>query len=171
MQMFGIKKGMAALALAVLIALSAAVPVAGAGALERPFKGTIVGGGVAVVDASCAVGVRTDSWGTGQVTHLGRITLVSSHCQAPMGEVIRGGVSTLVAANGDTLEVTYSVMADPFEFSEGAILTGTSPNVITGGTGRFAGASGTYLMHFRGVLHLTAPMELTWWFDDGEISY
>jgi hypothetical protein len=171
MHMSGMKNGIAALAVAVLMALTTAVPAAGAGVLERPFKGTIVGGGVPVVDASCAMGVRTDSWGTGQVTHLGRITLISSHCQAPMGEVIRGGVSTLVAANGDTLEVTYSVMVDPFEFTEGAILTGTSPNVITGGTGRFAGAGGSYLMHFRGVLHLTAPMELTWWFDDGEITY
>jgi hypothetical protein len=164
--MYRIVRVVAILTVTGLLALSVATPAAGA--VERPFKGTIVGYGMPVPDASCASGMRTDSWGIGRLTDLGLTILTSSHCQAP---VIEGGLTTLVAANGDTLQVTYSVAVDPFEFAEGAILTGTSPSVITGGTGRFAGASGTYVMQFKGVLHLTAPMELTWWFDDGEITY
>jgi hypothetical protein len=168
--MYRIVRSIAILAVMIMLAAIAAAPAVAADTVERPLKGTIVGGGAPVPDASCLVGVRTDSWGTGQVTHLGLTTFVSSHCQAPMGDVIHGGAFTLVAADGNTIRGTYSINVDPFEFGEGAVLTGSSPNVITGGTGRFAGASGAFLSHFRGVLHLAAPMELTWWLD-GEINY
>jgi hypothetical protein len=167
--MYKILRTLAVLAVALLMTLAMLVPAA-AGSSDRPFKGVIVGGGTAVPDATCPLGIRTVMWGTGEVAHLGLTEMTASHCSPDWGAPILGGVQTFVAANGDKLEMTYTATVEPFVPEEGAIMVGPGDTVITGGTGRFADASGEFVANMRGILHFTAPMELTWTLY-GEIGY
>lgn len=156
------------LAMAVVLALAIAVPVM-ADETERPFRGSIAGYGDVVPDPACPIGLRTRTWGSGWITHLGLTTMTSSHC-TPAGLSIVGGVQTFVAANGDRLEMTYTATVEPFDFVEGAVMIGPGQNVITGGDGRFAGAGGQFDADFRGILHFETPMELAWTYE-GVIRY
>ncbi len=142
---------------------------------ERPFAGTILGGGGVVEDATCPIGLRTLSGGTGTASHLGLTTMTSSHCTPnppagnPPGPIL-GGVGEFVAANGDTIEFTYQGTVDPLEPVDGATISGLSHHTITGGTGRFANATGEFEMAFHGTLHFTSPMTIEWNFE-GTIAY
>jgi hypothetical protein len=168
--MYKILRTVAALAVAVLMTLAMLVPAAAAGSADRPFKGDLAGGATVVPDASCPFGLRTVMWASGQVTHFGLTTMTGTHCTPPIGAASFSGVQTFVAANGDRLEMTYTATVEQFEPVEGAFMTGPGQTVITGGTGRFADASGDFVVTMRGILHFTTPMEL--WFDwDDEISY
>jgi hypothetical protein len=73
----------------------------------------------------------------GHATHLGRFTAFSTQCADATGIT---GQTTFTAANGDQLRVTYSVTVDPSssfpDLRTGLVLT------VTGGTGRFEGATG-----------------------------
>jgi hypothetical protein len=77
---------------------------------------------------------------------------------------------TMTAANGDRLYATYSGTVDPLAGVEGDVISGVTHFTITGGTGRFAGASGSGDMSFEGTLHFASPMTITWWLD-GRIGY
>jgi hypothetical protein len=168
--MYRIVRTFAVLAVAALMVLSTLVPAASAGSADRPFRGTIVGEGTVVPDASCPIGLRTVIWGTGNLNHLGLTTMTANHCTPDWGADIVGGVQTFVAANGDTLEMTYTATIAPFEPVEGAVMEGPGQTTISGGTGRFAGATGEFVAYMRGILHFTAPMELSWSVS-GEIGY
>lgn len=168
--MYRLMRTIAVIAIAGLMVVAATVPAASAGSADRPFRGWIAGGGTVVPDASCPRGLRTVVWGSGEVAHLGWTTMTGTHCQPGLGEDAVGGVQTFVAANGDTIEMTYTATVEPFEPVEGALMEGPGQTIITGGTGRFAGASGEFVAYMRGILHFTAPMVLSWTLD-GEISY
>ena len=115
----------------------------------RPLKGSfegdvtfnLVGQGICPPSSLFFGGIRSDSDATGKLTHLGRTSLTSMHC-TPAGEAVTGGELELVAANGDKVYGTYSGSA-PFpipgvtEYVEADI-----DFVITGGSGRFEGATG-----------------------------
>lgn len=92
--------------------------------------------------------------GIGQATHLGRFSIRITFCidatdilddgELTAGESAPydGGVGVLTAANGDELHITIAGAVLPsdhpdfdFEFDD--------PYAITGGTGRFAGATGS----------------------------
>ena len=174
--MYRILRAFAALSVASMLVLAVAVP-AGANSTDRPFNGVLVGEGIAVPDASCpTTGLRTVMWATGEVTHLGKATTTMTHCTPPIAPpggppaLIVDGVQTIVAANGDTLETTYSAEVVPFEPVDGVTMTGPGQHVIIGGTGRFADASGEFASMMHGVVHFTTPMELSWTLD-GEIAY
>lgn len=168
--MYRIVRCIAVLAVAGLIVVAATIPAAAAGSTTRPFIGSLVGGAVQVADASCPFGVRTEVWGSGQVTHLGLTSMTASHCTQFFGAP-ETGTQTFVAANGDRLELSYVLTGDPFEPVEGAILTGHGQTVVTGGTGRFAHASGEFVVSYRGILHFTAPFELWFSWDGQKITY
>lgn len=79
---------------------------------------------------------------TGTATHLGRFELVE------LAEVDFGivppqaqGVALLVAANGDTLTAVFT--GSSVSVGPGLVLI-TEDAIITGGTGRFSGASGSF---------------------------
>ena len=82
--------------------------------------------------------------GTGQISHLGRVTWTTEQCFQLFAGTFGDAVVVVTAAAGDMLFGTY-----------GGVMTGEATfadtMVITGGTGRFAGASGT--------------IEETGWFD------
>lgn len=134
--------GLAAL-LAAFAGFAVTAATADTARTARPFTGTLVGSATFPEDPSCPLtGRRTWSEASGTASHLGLVTLVSNHCTPPANE-ITGGQMTLVAANGDELHMTYSgtCTAPPFP-PVGEVLTCSTDNVIVGGTGRFADATG-----------------------------
>jgi len=165
-----IVRRIAALVVTGLLVMTTLVPVVAADSTSRPFKGSSAGIGDVALDATCATGLRTIVTHAGVATHVGLLAMAGSHCAPEWGAPILGGEFTLLAANGDTIVGTYTGTIEPFEPVEGAIMVGEIDNVITGGTGRFAGASGEFVISMRGVLHFAAPMTVsqTW---DGTISY
>ena len=102
---------------------------------QVPFKGSLEGS----ADTSGFPSVVVDA--TGKATQLGQFTFTMPHVVNPV-TMTGAGTFEFVSANGDTLFGTETGIA---------ALTGT-PNVlfivetctITGGTGRFAGATGGF---------------------------
>ena len=114
--------------------------VVSAVAAETPFKGTVN----AVETGTVQFPIRSITReGTGTATYLGRytehITMVIN-----LPTLSSTGAATFTAANGDTLSATVAGQA-----------TRTSPTTlsivenytITGGTGRFADATGAFTLH------------------------
>ncbi len=113
-----------------------------------PFKGTyesseFAGGGTFPVFLQVL-------GGSGNATHLGRFT-VEAQWQVNVLTGIGVGTFTLTGANGDTLVGTAtgtSVILDGVAYI-------TETCMITGGTGRFAGATGAFVT--ARVLALASP--------------
>ena len=108
-----------------------------ASAIERPFA--LNGAGVAtlVTDESGNLlgGVAT---GSGTATHLGQWTVIGNVKYTPDNGVLRSsGDATITAANGDKLQIQIDGILDPIAAVDQGVFH------IVGGTGRFAGASGT----------------------------
>jgi hypothetical protein len=166
---------LAALAIAALLALAATVPAAADTSVERPFSGSVSGLAGVAPDGGCPIGLRTSGTGTGTATHLGLTTMAADHCtpNPPFGPApgpIESGSITFTAANGDTVQGTYSGTVAPLEPVEGAEIGGLMHVAVTGGTGRFAGATGHALMTLSGVLHFSSPMTADWsW--EGVLTY
>lgn len=150
-----------------LLALSMvfAAPLAGAG--NVPFKGSWSGVTVSADPAGFPV-VAIVAEGTGELTHLGRYFMTSPHTTNVFtGETI--GDQIFTAANGDTL--TAFCAGFPVFQPDGDVV-GSLDCEITGGAGRFEGASGDYVF----FLHATprtdgGPGYATEAQITGEISY
>lgn len=115
---------------------------------DRPFKASLTGSvrweWPGVSPSNCtAVTSLTDS--RGQATHLGRVVASWSHCPAEPAYVVDGRV-TMSAANGDVVSGRYDY--DPASGSK------SFPVILTGGTGRFAEASGAVVLTFEVVPRL-----------------
>jgi hypothetical protein len=116
------------------------------GADELPFRGSDHGG--FGVPGPCPGGEEVVINGTGHATHLGAYSYKATECFASSGTF--AGSATLTAANGDTFVGTY----------EGRVSGTNDPDVLayqeelelSGGTGRFAGATGT--LHVVGAANL-----------------
>ena len=157
--------------LAALTAFAVTAAAADIGGSDRPFTGTLVGAAWVAADADCPIGLRTVSEGSGTARHLGLVSMSSRHC-TPVTNVIAGQM-TLVAANGDEVHATYSGTCEPFPLPPvGETITCNTENVIVGGTGRFADATGeahmTALVTWTGFGAPLLPAAWTW---DGTISY
>jgi hypothetical protein len=117
---------------------SAAVPDASSATIQVPFKGTFEASGTASPEGRCP-DLTVEIEGTGNATHLGRLTTDQSHCATLTSLDFTEGLFTLTAANRDQLRGTYSghfVPLDP------PLFTIVGQFTFTGGTGRFAGATG-----------------------------
>jgi hypothetical protein len=128
------------LALAVVAAGPAA---AKRGGTDRPLKGS--GSATALVDI--ATGVSSNQ-GTARLSHLGKTTFSLQFSVTAIGPTTNRveGTGTFVAANGDALFVTFTGTSEltPSGASEETLVF-----TITGGTGRFADASGTFTVQNR----------------------
>ena len=150
-----LRKLLAAGALVVLLA--GAVPAAAAQSVERPIQEDLSGYPTGLeyspgfpagdyFDGRCS---EPSQWvssmsGTGHISHLGHVTWTTEQCFQLFAGTFGDAELVVTAANGDMLLGTYDgVMTGDTTFAE--------TMVITGGTGRFAGASGT--------------IEETGWFD------
>jgi hypothetical protein len=121
------------------VAVSVASIAASAGAAETPFKGT-VNADETVVPSPPTASLTRD--GSGTATYLGKYT---EHIVMTINlpTLSSTGTATFTAANGDTLTATVLGQA-----------TRTSPTTlsivenytITGGTGRFADATGNFTL-------------------------
>ena len=106
-----------------------------------PFRGTLE----SVQTSATLIGPTTllgHSEGSGNATQLGRYTDASDatiDLQTNMGTE----QETLTAANGDLLFVYTTAQATPI--GNGETLSVVESSTITGGTGRFEGASGSYI--------------------------
>jgi hypothetical protein len=137
----------AMLLLGFLLAFAVLAPgsaLAKAGGTNRPVKGTAVG---EVTVPIASLQLTTDA--SGVMTHLGQYTAhFEGSAEIVGGRTLGEGIFTVVAANGDELTGTFTL--------NGALPSGephslTAVLTITGGTGRFADASGT----------ITAPLVAT----------
>jgi hypothetical protein len=104
------------------------------GGSELPFRGTLQA-------TETADGALRHLVGTGEATHLGRFTLTSEFTvTSPPPRA--SGTATWTAANGDEIFTTVigqGVVTFP-------ILAVVETHTITGGTGRFAGSSGSIIL-------------------------
>jgi hypothetical protein len=150
-----------AVLLAALMAFVVTAAVADTGGTDRPFTGKLAGSATFPLDPSCPLGFKTVSEGSGTMSHLGLVSFTSEHCFAPPN-LITQGQATLVAANGDELHMTYTGSCNPAAPPVGGTTTCIADEVVTGGTGRFAGATGasqvTAVVTNPGV----PPFPITW---------
>jgi hypothetical protein len=114
---------------------------------QVPFKGSlaavetdVVQGGTLIVNGS----------GVGNATELGRFGM-TFHVEVNLGTLIGVGTATFVAANGDSLSASFTGHATPTP--DPNVFTLEEVETITGGTGRFAGATGTFTL--ERVVNLT----------------
>jgi len=92
--------------------------------------------------------------GKGTASHLGRVAFVSTDCVAPSGYnlTFTDGKLTVTATNGDKLFITYYGLFVPTGATSAsglpvfALYKEGSAFLITGGTGRFAKATGSGLI-------------------------
>ena len=108
-----------------------------------PFKATWTGVTVSADPTGFPV-VAVVSAGTGEATHLGAYTMVTPHTSNVFTFELAGD-HIFTAANGDTLTAHFEGQLTP-TVVDGVLVSvsGVVPCVITGGTGRFAGATGSY---------------------------
>jgi hypothetical protein len=117
----------------------------------RPFKGSSAGEATFPESEAC-LDVTGSFWQTlsvseGRMSHLGRMTLTTSHCSTLDGSAAVGGEATFTAANGDELWATYTAVT----VAPPPLIIQESDFVIVGGTGRFENATGW----LRGVIYVT----------------
>ena len=144
--------------LTVLAVTLAGTAIGAAKGTNRPLKlegqATIVSGDLGEVQTTA---------GSGFGSHLGKVTSSGTvQFGAPVGTQVPGeGTQVFTAANGDQLFTSFSGVLDL------NTLTATVPFTITGGTGRFEGATGTFTAEIEADPSLTS-----FTFDaSGTISY
>ncbi|MGH2456258.1 MAG: hypothetical protein ACRDHD_08385 [Candidatus Limnocylindria bacterium] len=128
---------------ALILALAVALPTA-AGS-QRPMRGSFMLT-VVPVDQRCGPNDLTLGFtGIGHATHLGSITGGASNCTEPSlgtdAVAIWDGTATFVAADGSVLTTSYAGMQ---EAPVAGIASVVSNHTVVSGTGRFAGASGSW---------------------------
>jgi len=153
-----------ALALFALIALISPQKLAASSdAPAVPFKGA------AEEQAISAVPVDPDhvlvtTVGGGNATHLGKFTFISPHLSG-LSDFSIDGTQTFTAANGDQLQANIVGNLTPQPDDTGHVfLVGDVQGTITGGTGRFANASGSFtfsIVFDTQTLHSTASIDGT----------
>jgi hypothetical protein len=126
-----------------MVAMFLAAVLAGPAAAEHqvPFKGSLEGGfTITPLDPPLAV-VRIEA--AGNATHLGQFTLEFPHVVSFATTSAAEGSYEFTAANGDTLTADLVTgEATPTENTDELSIVETA--TITGGTGRFDGATGGF---------------------------
>ena len=124
----------------VVLLLSFAATVHPAAAASIPFRGTFVGDTVSATPVSDTL-VFVVTEGSGEASLLGRYAVTIPHF-AHLDSFALEGKQIFTAANGDTLTAEFT--GELLPNAEGC-LSGNLNHVVTGGTGRFTGASGAYV--------------------------
>ena len=115
-----------------------------AGGANLPFRGDISGTTHADV---APPNITIYSEGTGTAAHLGRFTATAAS-SGVLGNPSGTGPWTFTAANGDQLLASTASTAVPRGPDSADV---TTIGTITGGTGRFAGATGMFTVRFIDV--------------------
>ncbi len=120
------------LPVAALILAALATPAAAQ--TQVPLKGTFQG-------SDAVTGANMDTGATGNGTHLGRFKLTQK-VTIDITNFTDAGSARWEGANGDAIETTVIGFAGPSDDPDH--LKVTERHTITGGTGRFAGAQGSF---------------------------
>jgi hypothetical protein len=127
-------------------------------AQASPFKGELEGtSSITPLEFPFASVVVT---ATGNATHLGKFTITIPHT-VNFTTASGVGTFTFTAANGDTVTGTFTGQAQ-----EGPIVSIEEHATITGGTGRFERATGSFTLHRQ----LVQATEVTTGSFEGTIS-
>lgn len=131
----------ASLALAVLAVLG--LGVTGAAGDQVPFKGSLEGSYTAApIDPSVPLILAVHLDATGKATHLGKFTYDFPHVvDRSTVPSIGVGTCTITAADGDQV---FADITGKATLIVPGLLHGVETATITGGTGRFANASGSF---------------------------
>ena len=146
------KRNVVLILLALLVVCFSATAVGkGGNPHPRPFKGQMSGEAGFDFTSGACLDVTGAPWqtvahATGQLSHFGRSAWYGSHCTTPDGGYFVDGEATIVAANGDELWVTYTGDLIGDFVLPPAVYVYVQENIVVGGTGRFEGASGEFLM-------------------------
>lgn len=126
-----------------VVALAGTTLAASAKAKEKelPFKGTLQSVETYVVTPPI---MSVTANGTGNATHLGQYD-ISYEVQVNLETLAGVGSAQLVAANGDILYANLLGQATPTETAD--VFNLVEVFTITGGTGRFANASGSFTLN------------------------
>jgi hypothetical protein len=151
--------------------ISPAASLGAAHGTNRPLTGKSTG----TATLSLLTGATTSQF-SGQLSHLGAFTGTADELFTPLGlppliPYTLMGTETLVAANGE--ELFGTVNGTGLNNTVGLTAQGTNVVTITGGTGRFAGATGTYTETYSSSYvvsgtTVTGPFTTT---AQGQISY
>ena len=112
-----------------------------AGKKELPFKGTLQSVETYVVTPPI---MSVTANGSGNATHLGQYA-ISYAVEVNLETLAGEGSAQLVAANGDVLSASLSGQATPTETTD--VFNVVEEFTITGGTGRFTNASGSFTLN------------------------
>ena len=135
------------------------------GAVQLPFVGTFKGESRGVLNCppTCPPTiVRVTGTDTGEATHLGHFSAVYED-EVDLATATGTGTFTLTAANGDKLFTRYAG-------GQTDVSTVTLVATITGGTGRFARASGTFTIIRTGVVDIATNTGTEYGSFEGQIS-
>ena len=111
-----------------------------AGKKELPFKGTMQSVETYVVTPPI---MSVTANGSGNATHLGAYT-ISYEVEVNLETLSGVGSAQIVAANGDILYANISGQATPTGTAD--VFNVVEEFTVTGGTGRFANASGSFTL-------------------------
>jgi hypothetical protein len=120
--------------------LTAALSVPAEAQQQVPFKGTFQGQDVHPILPEGATSVAIGTTATGTGTHLGRFSLIRE-ITGDLVTFTATGSAYWVAANRDSI---YTTIVGVAELVPGGFLKVTETHTITGGTGRFSGAQGSF---------------------------
>jgi len=154
-----------------LVCFTATVVGKGYNPHARPFMGSMSGEATFDFTTGACLDVTGAPWQSigsmaGNLTHLGQAEWYVSHCSTPDGMRLVNGEGTLVAANGDEIWMTYTAeLISHDEFPPlPAVLVYAQVNIVTGGSGRFEGASGEFLslifVTIEDLTVLTTPVDV-----------
>ena len=147
---------MAAMILTAALANPAAAQTSCAGFAPGCFKGIFQGQDAHDIlpPGATTVAIRTAARGTG--THLGRFSLIRE-VTGSLVDFSATGSAQWIAANRDSI---YTTIVGQAELSDlpGGFLRVTETHTITGGTGGFAGAQGSFTVE---LFHKLEPSEVS----------
>lgn len=152
-----------------LTVLDAGVALGAAHGTNRPYADS----GSAILSINLAT-FEVALAGTRNATHLGLSTSTASNVildLSQLGQNIIGVIfdDTIVAANGDALYTTATATIDISNLDEP--LAFSADETITGGTGRFEGANGSFTSTGSVTLDLAAGTGVLTFMSTGAISY
>jgi hypothetical protein len=112
---------------------------------QVPFKGTLHGDDVdTLLSPTTGLSVTT---GMGIGTHIGQFSFRLENT-FNLANLTATGSAHWIAANGDSFDTTSTGFGEPTDTPN--ILSITETHTITGGTGRFAGAQGSFIVERLG---------------------
>jgi hypothetical protein len=136
-----VMKASIALAVAAML-LTAALAVPAVAQKQVPFKGSLQGHETDTPEGGPPpTTVNVDGSATGIATHVGQFSF-SYHLTVILADGTATGSAQLIAANGDSVFTTVAGSSEPT--ATPGVLSITEIDTITGGTGRFAGAQGSF---------------------------